>query len=280
MIHIIVIIFAVIAWTCKKENNSNPAVPVFDTVPTIKQMVPVINEISGIADSKLNPGALWGQEDSGTPTRMYLIHHDGNVTHSVFIDGVTNRDWEEMALHDGNIFIAETGDNNEAYNNYKFYKFDEPTATTDTVQTVETINFTYPDGSHDSEAFIIDRDNHHIYIITKRDNPSRIYKLSYPFGSSNTASFIGTLPYSGVVGAAIAEDGKEVIIKTYTGLFYYTRDNNETMEQVFQKTYQSLPYTIEPQGEAICFSATNNGFFTVSEKSFASTVNVCFYKRN
>ncbi len=201
--------------SCQKNAGSSGSVLIFDSVPAGKTLHPIVNEISGIADSKVNPGYLWGQEDSGNPPQLYLISHDGTVSKKIYIKGVTNRDWEDMALSGGDIYIAETGDNGQVYADYSFYKFPEPLATTDTVKNAEHIRFKYADGSHDAEAFLIDPVSKDIYIITKRDNPSKVFKLTYPYSltSMNTATEVATLPYSGVVSASISADGKEIISK-------------------------------------------------------------------
>jgi len=264
---------------CQKNHQLSGTLPVFDSVPSTKTLNPLVNEISGIADSKVNPGYLWGQEDSGNPSQLYLINNDGSVLKKIYLAGITNRDWEDMALFNGQIFIAETGDNAQVYSNYKFYKFTEPSATVDTVKNIETINFGYPDGSHDAEAFLIEPTTNDIYILTKRDNPSKIYRLTYPFNATtNLATLVGTLPYTGVVSAACS--GNEIIVKTYTNLFYYKRAQNESLQQTLQKTYATLSYVLEPQGEAVTFSIDGSGFYTISEKGFASMVNLYFYKRN
>jgi hypothetical protein len=248
----------------------------FDSVTLVQSINPIINEISGIADSKSAPGYFWGEEDSGNPNQIYLINHNGTVAKTVFLKGITNRDWEDMALADGTIYIAETGDNAQVYGNYKFYNFPEPSLNTDTVTNIQTINFAYPDGSHDSEAFVVD-ESKNIYIITKRDNVSRIYKLSYPHSSNNIAALVGTLPYSGVVSATI--NAGEIIVKTYSSLFYYKRQAGKTIEQALKGTYISLTYLLEPQGEAVTFASDGSGFYTASEKGFATWVNLYFYKR-
>lgn len=262
---------------CQKKNSSSLSKPVFDSVPVIKPLNPMLNEISGIADSKINPGYIWGEEDSGNPNAIYLIHHNGTVAKTIYLKGISNRDWEDMALVDGQIYIAETGDNAQTYTNYRFYKFAEPAMSTDTVSTIESINFTYPDGPHDAEAFLVD-DSKNIYIITKRDNLSNIYKLSYPYNTTNTVSLIDHLSYNGVVSATM--NANEIIVKTYTSLIYYKRQPNQTIAQTLKSTALSLPYILESQGEAVGFASDGSGYYTISEKGFGSTVNVYFYKRN
>jgi hypothetical protein len=95
----------------------------------------------------------------------------------------------------------------------------------------------------------------------------------------NIVTQVGTLPYTGVVSASITNDGKELLIKTYPGLFFYKRNTAETIEQTLQKSYKTLQYQIEPQGEAVTFAMNGTGYFTLSEKGFASRVNLFFYKR-
>lgn len=272
-------------WACQRELQQPAetpiAKPLFDSLPTAFTVAPLIAEASGIADSKTIPGHLWVQEDGGNPTQLYLLKHNGTVQKTVYISGVTNRDWEDMALAGGDIYLGEIGDNNAVYPDYAIYKFPEPALSVDTIRNVETIRFRYADGPRDAEAFFVEPSSKVIYLITKRDSVSRIYKLSPPFSAGvNQAVFAGQLPYNGVVGAALSPDGREVILKTYTALYYYPVAGGESIEAALQKKATALPYTLEPQGEAVCFSASNNGYFTLSEKGFAAAVQLYFYKRN
>ena len=275
--------YSFLLLACNKElpPSDKTAATAFDSIPVVKPAIPIINEASGIADSKINSGYLWVEEDSGNPPQLYLLGHDGKVLKTIYIKGAVNRDWEDMTLANDTIYIADIGDNNQTYPDYAIYQFAEPPSSMDTVTSFNTIRFMYPDGSHDAEAFLIDASTKDIYIITKRDNPSKIYKLSFPYSvtSVNTVTLVSSLPYTIVVSAAMSHDGKEIIVKTYTSLYYYTRSPGEMIEQALNKNYTTLPYIPESQGEAITFAADDSGFFTLSEKGFASAVNLYFYKR-
>lgn len=273
--------FFISGIACHKKTSDLSDKPIFDSLPISKPVIPLINETSGIADSKINDGFLWVQEDSGNPPDLILTGHDGKVLKKVFIKDVANRDWEDMAISGNEIFIADIGDNNLVYQQYSIYYFPEPSSSIDTIKNAATIVFQYPDGAHDAEAFLVDGDTKDIYIITKRDNAAKIYKISYPYktGSVNTASLLGSLPYTGVVSAAISPDGKEILVKTYFGINYYKRNAGQSIIQALQTTPKKIPYTIEPQGEAICFNKNNTGFYTLSEKSMSATVNLYFYPR-
>ena len=267
---------------CQREGgNPTKTKPLFDSIPTVVIVQPTIVEASGIADSKRNAGYLWVQEDGGTRGEIILLEHNGLIEKKIVIDGASNRDWEDMSLSGNDIYIGDIGDNNSIQTEYRFYKFPEPLKGTDTVYNPDVIRFRYADGSHDAEAFLVEPSTQAIYIITKRDNPSRIYKLTPPFSSSiNVADAVGQLTYGGVVSAAMAPDGKEIIIKTYFELGYYKVGNGEKIETALSRTPTIIPYRPEPQGEAVCFSAVNNGYYTLSEKAFAADVRLYFYKRN
>lgn len=255
-------------------------VKIFEETPIAVPLQPIITETSGIADSKTVANSLWAHEDSGKPPQLYLIGHDGKVTKKIYLKGVVNRDWEDMAAANNNLYLADIGDNTKAYSEYKIYVVPEPTPDVDTIKNVTEIKFCYPDGSHDAEAILVDPQTKDIYIITKQDNPAHIYKLTYPFSAAlNTATAAGNLTYSGVVSAALSPDEKEILVKTYTNVYHYKRKANESIEQALQQNFTTLPYSIEPQGEAITFSNANTGFFTLSEKGLSNKVDLYFYKR-
>ncbi len=276
---LLLLVFSLLLLSCNKgkANNSDAS---SDSIPSVKPVVPSLNEISGIADSKLNKGYLWGEQDGGNPAEIFLIGYDGKVAKSIYIKGATNRDWEDMVLMGNDLYIGDIGDNSKVYNEYTIYQFPEPSSATDTVKSFTSIRFQYEDGSRDAEAFLVDPQTKDIYIITKSDARSKVYKLNYPYTSVlNTATAVGSLSYSGVVSAALSPDRKEIIIKTYLGLNHYLISDGESVETVLQKTATTLLYQLEPQGEAVCFASDNSGYFTLSEKGVGTTVNLYFYKR-
>ena len=264
---------------CQKPHAGTTASEI-DTIPLIKEVLPTISETSGIADSKKNKGYLWVQEDSDNPTQLYLLRHDGTVAKTIPLENVFNRDWEEIQLAGGNIYLADIGDKQVNNSEYIIYIFTEPAFDVNSIAAIKTLKFIYEDGPHNAEAFLVDEITKDIFIITKNDAPSRIYKLTYPYNTNsvNIASAVGTLKYSGVVGAAISPDGKELIIKTYIELLHYTRTDGQSLSQTLQNMAKKLPYRIEPQGEAVCFATDQSGYFTLSEKSLFGTVNLYFYK--
>ncbi len=282
----IVISFFFIA-ACKKNNPTSNSAK-FESIPVQTSISPgLIDEVSGITDSKLNIGALWIEEDGGNPAQLQLLQYNGNLLKKIQIKNAINRDWEDLAMGVGPmnntsyLYIADIGDNNNQYNSYNIYRFPEPASTVDTVFAWDKISFSYPDGAHDAEAILVDNITKDIYLITKRDAAAKVYKLAYPQNLTNItiSEMVATLSFTGVVSAALSNDGKEIIIKTYQGLYYWQRAQGQTIESALQKQPLSLGYQLEPQGEAVCFKNDGSGFFTLSEKSMASSVSLNFYKR-
>jgi hypothetical protein len=282
-------IFLFFLTACQKDNSTATPAAIFDSIPISKPLIPgIIDEASGIADSKANPGYIWTEQDSGNPNDIFLLSYDASVSKKINIKNIANRDWEDIAIANGPvaginyIYLADIGDNAQTATDYYIYRFAEPLASADTVRTIEKITFKYPDGSHDAEAILVDNNTKDIFIITKPDALSKIYRLGYPQSTSsiNMAVYVGNLSIGGVVSAATSSDCNEIIIKNYTALYYWKRNAGQTTEQLLLTAPVKLGYQLEPQGEAVCFKNDNSGFFTLSEKPFfATSVSLNFYRR-
>lgn len=282
------ILFLFIPFTACRKSTPDANGGFVSTPVSVRIDPGIIDEVSGIADSKANPGYLWVQQDSGNPNDIFLLSYTGHVLKKMNIRSAINRDWEDLAIANGPVagtnylYIADIGDNNLSFPQYVIYRFPEPLSTTDTISAYDEIWFQYPDGSHDAEAILVDNISKDIYIITKQDPASRIYKLVYPQNSTalNTAVYGGALSFNRVVSAACSVTGDELLLKTYSSLYHWKRSSNESIEYTLGKEPARPSYQQEPQGEAICFKNDNTGFYTLSERpSFVSFINLNFYKR-
>lgn len=277
----LLVAFTIIIISGCSRNGGSIKQPEFEAIPQKKLLQPIVNEISGIADARSVNGVIWGIEDSGNPPHLYAIGHDGQLKKTIYLKGITNRDWEDLTLSGNRLFIAETGDNALQQSEYIIYAMNEPSVLADTVSEIDKIRFVYADGAHDCEALLVDPASGDIYLFTKTSSGTGVYRLVYPFSTSSvqTASFVGKINYNSVVSISQTADGKEIILKTYTTLFHFYREPGEGIFQALSKSPHTLPYEFEPQGEAVSFAQDNSGYFTLSEKAFSSVVNLCFYKR-
>ncbi len=273
----------------KNEEKPTPADTTgYETVPVQKPITAgVIDEVSGIAPGYNNAGKLWAIEDSDRPNELGLLDPNGTLLKKVVLTGIVNRDWEDIATGPGPeagvnyVYVAETGDNASVYNEYAIFRMKEPQSADVKVDAIDKIRFVYPDGSHDAEAIILDPSTKDLYVITKRDAKSKLYKLSYPYkvNESQTLTFITDLPYNLVTAANISEDGKEILVRTYGLIYYYTVANGKSIGEVLSGSFKNLQHQSEPQGESICFAGDQSGFYTLSEKLFNAPVNLNFYAK-
>ncbi len=286
----IVLLFAACNKTPSQVTTPDPNAERFAKIPQIYPLTRPIPEVSGIADSRTISDHLWAHEDSGNPPQLFLVKHEGFVTDSFMVAGARNRDWEDITVGKGPddaltyLYIGDIGDNNSQYTDYTIYRIPEPKALGEPDITVyDSLKFTYPDGSHDAEALLVDDATKDIFIITKRDAVSKLYKIPYPQDTQNMnqAVHVADLKYSGVVSASLSLAGTEVLVKTYTNLYYYLRPAGEGLEVTLEKTpTDTLAYELEPQGEAVAFTKSNSGFFTYSEKGLSETFpTLLFYRR-
>src|SRR5690606_31051496 len=60
-----------------------------------------LSEISGIAASVVNPGLFWVHNDSGGEPEVYLIDKSLNILLTCRLEGIENRDWEDITIGPG-----------------------------------------------------------------------------------------------------------------------------------------------------------------------------------
>jgi len=261
----------------------------FSTEPTMTKITTdQLSEASGIADSRSMPGALWVEQDGGNAAELLLLGHDGQLRGRMAVPNTTNRDWEDMTNGPGPqanvnyLYIGDIGDNDAQYGQYTIYRLPEPQSLTSSITGIERITFRYPDGARDAETLLLDPQTKDLYIVSKRETKVHLYRLAYPQITTTliTAELLGELPYTYVTGGAFSPDGSEIVLRTYTNVFYWSRKSGQTVADAMQLTAsRDLPYRLEPQGEAICFDRENKGYFTLSEKANGISPTLNYYLR-
>src|SRR5690606_17818887 len=238
-----------------------------------------IDEASGLAASVVNEGMLWTHNDSGDKARIFLIDKKAACKAVVWLDGVNNRDWEEIAVGPGPVegqsyvYVGEIGDNRATYEYKYLYRFPEPVIPIrperfdTTLRVIDSIKFTLEGGPRDTEAFFVDPISRDIYVFSKNEKKNiYVFRLPYPQSTTDVveAEFVMFLPIVKVNAADISPDGREILIKNYTHVYYWRKEPNEPIPSALARAPLSLPYTTEPQGEAVAFDRAGEGYFTLS----------------
>jgi len=260
-----------------------------------------LKEISGIAAGRVNKDIFWLHNDSGNDNKIYAIDRSAKLKAVYVLKGIKLIDTEDIAIGLGPekgenyIYLADIGDNDATRDKKFIYRFKEPhIPSSDSVISAEivdidTLSFVFPDGKRDAETIMIDPLGMDIVIVSKRDENAHVYIANIPPRGSSELNFknIAHLPFgyegfnnSGVTAGDIAGDGSEILIKTYSKVYYYRRLSGEKLQETFSRKPVNVDYIMEPQGEALCFGAKNEGFYTTSESSPLNiTPHLYFYRR-
>lgn len=269
---------------------------------------PGLSEASGLAASRVNPGYFWSHNDSGNPNVLYYFDDKGKGLRTFELTGTQNRDWEDMAIvgeSDGSatIYVADFGDNNAVYADYTIYWFKEPVVNSGTSSKISSVNFLkfkLPDGARDMECLLMDQKTKDIFIVSKRENNKRLYKIpasSVTPSASVQAEFVQELTFSipviadprvaavnYITGGAVSADNSEILIKNYFEMNYWKRSSGESIPSALKRPPIKVTYAginsdgtgQEIQGEAVSFAADGSGYYTLGEGDAAR---LYFYKK-
>lgn len=280
-----------VTFACSRQADT-PDTDAFEQGKKLSEMKDdKIKEASGLAMSKTNAGYFWTHNDSFNDANIFLVDKDLKITLTCHLQGVVNRDWEDITVGPGPeegksyIYLGEIGDNLAQYQVKLIYRFEEPAFIpgTDqlTITQFDTIAFQLPDGKKDTETLMINPRSKDLYVVSKREEPVHVYELKYPYSVHDTltARDIATLPMTLTVAGDFSTDGKEIIIKNYKNIYYWKNDSARTVAAVFKDKPMILPYQEEPQGEAITWDKDGSGFYTLSEKKKGKKSFLYFYPR-
>ncbi|MBD3628153.1 hypothetical protein [Cyclobacterium sp.] len=265
----------------KYDLRINPQVEytIFSGPQKIKQIEEsFIDETSGMAISQKYPGRIFVHNDSDGAPEIYVLDTLGQYLGSIKLEGVHNRDWEDMAIGPGPIagksylYIGDIGDNFSKHEELIVYRIPEPKDLDlkEKLNVVpEKIILAYPDGSKDAETLLVDPLSGDLYVLSKRDASNTLYKVDADQlinGEKVTMEKVMQLPITLSVGGDISADGTQIVIKNYWVVYYWARNPGESLAETLQRQPRLLPYEPEPQGEAIAFTPDGQAYYTLSEK--------------
>ena len=198
---------------------------------------PMLDESSGAAASRRQPGVLWTLNDSGNDAWIFATDTLGRDHGAFMVTGAENRDWEAIALGPCGardcLYIADTGDNGQNLRTARIYRVPEPAIPAKKPRTgaAEMLEFRYPGGPRDVEAAFVGGDGT-VYLISKsRGSAPTAYRIrpeTWKKDRIASAEAIGRLPIvSGSLGnrvtdAALSPSGDRVAVRTYLAVYLFS----------------------------------------------------------
>lgn len=214
---------------------------------------------------------LWVVEDRGNPDEIYQVDLRGNLLKELEVKKAKNVDWEDLANDgQGNIYIADTGDNARKRKNLTIYIVKDPNREAGDNIESERIELKYPDGErHDCEAMFF-REGH-LYLITKhRDRPftGEAFIFSVPAEKGDyVARRVGSFQpctekgRCEVTSADISPDGKKIVLLGYGPLWVFTDFSGPDFTEGNVRTIDLRATT---QLESVCFM--NDSLLFISDE--------------
>src|SRR5690606_1615546 len=169
------------------------------------------------------------------------------------------------------IYVGDIGDNDGKRERIQVYRFPEPTKIQKALSIKpQKINLVYPDGPRDAETLIVDPWTGDLFVLSKRDTSNILYRAPAKALGKGEVKMekIMKLPITMAVAGDISADGNQIVIKNYWFIYYWLREEGDTVPEALARKPLQLPYKPEPQGEAIAFSIKGDRFFTLSENRF------------
>ncbi|NNC83287.1 MAG: hypothetical protein HKN79_06895 [Flavobacteriales bacterium] len=209
-----------------------------------------VDESSGLAAASVT--SLWTLNDHGGKAEIYEIDIRGELVRTVKLIGVEPEDMEDMAQDEqGNLYLADTGNNKQKRDRLSIYKLNVADITGDSVRP-EVIEFVLPDDGlnsechYDFEAMTWSRNK--LYIFSKdrcdeKDNSLMLYSLPDAAGL-HTADFIGEFFWEDpdlnikITSADIGVDGRKLALLSNDALHFFFAYKKD---EFFDGAYRYFP---------------------------------------
>jgi hypothetical protein len=251
-----------------------------------------LDEASGIQAGA--GGVFYLHNDEGA--RLFLADASGRHLGTVALDA-GNRDWEDITRVPGAdgplLVIGDIGDNRGVRKRVSLYFLPESAAAAGkdggraTTPVSHRLRVTYPDGPRDAESLAYDAAGGMLLILTKRDQPPRLYGVPLDLAlwkKELQAEFLAEVPgfrpptrqdilknpgrglwVSQPTGMDISPDGRRAAVITYRSLYLFERAEHERWPEAFQRAPLEIVGPPGTQDEAVGFSLDGRSVYVASE---------------
>ena len=239
-----------------------------------------LQEASGIAASRRNPGVLWVHND-GSSGAVHAVGVNGAHLATFFL-GRAVSDTEDIAVGPGpvaGVSYLYVGDSGGKRRDVQILRIPEPIVdpgrTGSPISTffsgVDAFTVSYPDGKHDAESLMVDPSSREVFIVTKQGGGARVYRANlnnvFP-GSQVQWGFVTSLPFANASGGDISADGTQIVLRREDFVQTWERFNGEWIGTTLSRSGTGIPVIgppLEPNGEGIALLPNGAGYVTISE---------------
>lgn len=240
-----------------------------------------LDETSGMVASRRQEDVIWLHNDSGDAARIFALSSRGKYLGEWTIEGVELDDWEDIAwgpCADGAsacLWIADTGNNTLLRDTLRIFRVREPDidrskpSAKHVIRDFDLLEFRYPDGErYDAETLMVASDGD-FWVVTKGVTEAKIFRGNDPQKEGVIMTLRKTATREGlrlVTGGDMAADESRFVLRGYDWAMVFLLENGESPGDVFEGETITVPLAVEPQGEAIAYTADGKAILTTSEE--------------
>jgi len=257
---------------------STTAVGAYGSPVLLGRLDPAVDESSGLAASRRNPGLLWTHNDSGDDPVVYCADRQARSCGTWRVTGASARDWEGMAAGPGPragqsyLYLGDIGDNNGNLDQVVVYRVPEPAAPATpgagrgATEAAERIPLRYADGPRNAEALLVHPTTGDIYVVAKEPLNAVVYKAG-PGGVLDRIASL-SVGIGLVTGGDISPDGRRVALCTYASGFELElpAESAGDFDAIWRQPLRPVALPPRTQGEAIAYRLDGNALLTTSEQ--------------
>lgn len=219
-----------------------------------------LSELSGLASD----GSRWyAVSDGGSAVRVFELDPATCEVRGERSAPQNPYDVEDLALQNGTLWLADTGDNRSKRDNVALHVLPPGGG-------ASLYRLSYPDGPHDAEALLLDRAGVP-HLVTKEPlGAAGVYRPAAPLDTTRTVPMerVGTVSLRStrtpggpvdspvgsvmVTGGSVSPDGTFVALRTYTEAYVYRAPDGDVVKALGTEPVR-IPLPDEAQGEAIAW---------------------------
>jgi|GEM_PF-345400 len=209
-------------------------------IALIAQFPSGINECSGMI--KIDDKILSMNDGSNHTLLQQINPNTAEILSTISINQIANNDWEALQYSDGNIYIADTGNNEGDRENLSLYTI--PYDSGSELTCTDTINFIWPDQisfessfAHpfDCESLLIDDETAIFFSKNRSDLKTNVYRMNL---STEEIVKGESISIGGLSTDAVFDPSGDVILLSYltlNGSSFINKINIlETVDETFQ----------------------------------------------
>jgi hypothetical protein len=261
-----------------------------------------VTELSGLAVSAVRPGYMYGHNDSGDSSRVYVLRRDGEVLGWIKLNIKGAYDWEDIAVgpcEAGStrscIYVGDIGDNRHQRESVWVWKIEEPDP--EEVARRGTLHvdpehvwvFTHEGRAHDAEGLFVDPETARVYVVqkTRKRRVTRVMELPEASPGAVTrgeARAIGALDLTGertrsgrlATAADMARGERACVgVRTYSHMWTAcSEDPGASVRALLEGSWERTHVGAMFQSEALAFEEGGRGALISSEGWLAPIVRV------